>query len=77
MEGVDCFFYKPIIPLGLNYKNEPLFFSPRRGEVFYAFPAGEGRDGAKKHYFFLYHVIHSVLLTGRAKMDLPPKSVGS
>ena len=57
----------PIIPLGLNYKNEPLFFSPRRGEVFYAFPAREGRDGAKKHYFFRYHGIPAVLLTGWGK----------
>ncbi len=36
-------FYKRIIPLALNHKNEPLFFSPRRGEVFFAFPAG--KDG--------------------------------
>ena len=44
-------FYKRLIPSGLNHKNEPLFFSPRRGEVFFAFPAGKDGMGQKnKHY---------------------------
>ena len=44
-------FYKRIIPLGLNHKNEPLFFSPRRGEVFFAFPAGKDGMGQKNKQY--------------------------
>jgi hypothetical protein len=45
----------------------PSFFLPVGEKSIFAFPAREGRDGAKKHYFFRYHGIPAVLLTGWGK----------
>jgi len=75
MNEVDIFFfYKPIIPLGLN-------FIPTIGGV----SAGRGgfslRVGRRSltgwTYFFRYHVIHSGLLTGWGKKRIEFNSLSN